>query len=136
MAKSGNYLMHNHEVWFDAWPDHFLLQSWNCHDKSILTLDADGYLRYCVDKRLSSPVSLFDLISDEGQDEYLEVLEHGPLNGCQGCFWDPAFESILRGLDKNMTEDQGRLSYRHELSEAQIERLLPEARKVLRANNE
>jgi len=130
MANSGNYLMHNRSVWFDAWPDHFISQSWHCHDKSILTLDADGFLRYCVDKQLSSPVSLFDLMSNEGRESYQNVLKQGPLNGCRGCFWDPAFEAILRGLDPEMSEDQGRSSYRHELSEEQIARLLPEARKI------
>jgi MoaA/NifB/PqqE/SkfB family radical SAM enzyme len=129
MSASGNYLMHNRPVWFESWPNYFIEQTWKCHDKSILTLDADGYLRQCVDRKLRDPVHIFSLENDLGVEKYLAAIKKGPLGGCLGCFWDPAFESILRGLDPKMSDDDGRLSYRHELSEEQIAALLPAARK-------
>jgi hypothetical protein len=130
MAKSGRFLMHNEPGWFDLWPDNFLRQSWKCHDKSILTVDADGMLRLCVDQPLPVQIHIFDLVLPSNVLKYMEVISRKP--SCAGCFWDPAYESIQRATREGSTQEEGRKSFRHELTEEQISQLLPEAQKWFR----
>jgi len=127
MAECGRYLMHNDPDWFDVWKDGFRSQDWRCHDKSLLTVDADGQLRFCVDIELPKSIHVLDLEEPEMREAYLKVLEEVP--HCGGCLWDPAYEAIKRALDPKVGEEAGRKSYRHELSETDIKMLLPEARK-------
>ncbi len=126
MAESGKYLMHNEAGWFEAWDANFLTQDWICHDKSVLTVDADGLLRWCVDQPLPQRFSIFDLEVEDHLEGYADLLgDTVPI--CCGCFWDPAYESIKRGLDLATTDVEGRQSYRHELTPEQVSKLLPEA---------
>jgi len=126
MAESGKYLMHNEAAWFAAWDDNFILQDWQCHDKSVLTVDADGLLRWCVEKALPERFSIFDLETEEHLEGYADLLGD-TIPDCDGCFWDPAYESIKRGLDSTLTDVEGRQSYRHELTSEEVSKLLPEA---------
>lgn len=128
MAHGGRYLMHNDASWFDAWPGNFLAQNWMCSNKATLTIDADGSLRWCVDQALPEDFTLFDLEVPENLERYAEILKD-EVPHCGGCFWDPAYESVKRGLDTLISEADGRKSYRHELSPGQVEQLIPEARK-------
>lgn len=127
MAVSGRYLMHNDAEWFNTWPEIFRAQNWKCHNKSMLTVDADGSLRYCVDIPLSEPIYLWDLEQPEKFNRYLELLP-GP-TPCMGCAWDPAYESISRAMDVSRGISKGRESFRHELSVDRISKLIPAARK-------
>ena len=131
MASSGNYLMHNDPSWFDLWPGYFLQQNWRCSTKSILTVDADGSLRRCVDQPLSKPISIFDLSLQAG-NEYPALVAEGAPERCGGCFWDPAYESIMRAQNPELSLEEGRRFYRHELSDEQLSRLIPDAGKWFR----
>jgi MoaA/NifB/PqqE/SkfB family radical SAM enzyme len=130
MASSKRFLMHNEPGWFDLWPKYFRNQSWKCHDKSILTVDADGSLRLCVDIPLKKHLHILDLKNESTVDAYMELLKERPT--CGGCFWDPAYESIAKGTRVGMSDEEGRKSFRHELSEAEIEQLIPEAQQWFR----
>jgi MoaA/NifB/PqqE/SkfB family radical SAM enzyme len=127
MAKSGRFLMHNESGWFDLWPENFLPQVWKCHDKSVLTVDADGMLRLCVDHPLPVRMHVLDLVIPSNAQKYMEVISRKPF--CAGCFWDPAFESIQRATRKGSTQEEGRKSFRHELTDGQVSKLIPEAQK-------
>lgn len=125
MVKSGRFLMHNESGWFELWPKWFRNQSWKCHDKSNLTVDADGSLRLCVDVPLPVSIHVLDLVIPSNAEKYAEVISRKP--PCCGCFWDPAYESIKRATREGATQEEGRKSFRHEMTEAQISQLLPEA---------
>lgn len=124
MAKSGRYLMHNAPEYFLSWSRYFIRQDWKCTNKSCITVDADGSLKRCVDRKLG--LEKFSILTlEDCWEEYCEALEK-PVE-CKGCFWDPAFETSLRAStwDQDVAVD----SFRHELTDEQIEGLSPEARK-------
>lgn len=128
MARSGNYLMHNDPEWFQVWNEGFLTQTWKCSQKSGLTVDADGCLLKCVDIPLKENIHVNDLCLESVVNLYYYNinLKHT----CSGCLWDPAYETILRA--NSMPIEDGRKTFRHELTEQQIENLLPEAQKWMR----
>lgn len=127
MASSKRFLMHNEPGWFDLWPKYFRNQTWKCHDKSILTVDADGSLRLCVDIPLKKWIHVLDLNKEGTVQLYSDLLKEKP--PCGGCFWDPAYESVSKGTREGMSEEEGRKTFRHELSEEDILQLIPEAQK-------
>jgi MoaA/NifB/PqqE/SkfB family radical SAM enzyme len=127
MAKSGRFLMHNEPEWFDLWPKYFRNQAWKCRDKGNLTIDADGSLRLCVDIALPFAMGISDLQMSYNVKRYAEALGKEP--PCSGCFWDPAFESLQRSTREGLTQEEGRKSFRHELTNEQIGQLLPEAQR-------
>lgn len=127
MAKSGRFLMHNEPEWFETWPKYFRNQTWKCRDKGNLTIDSDGSLRLCVDIALPFTMSVFDLQMAYNVKRYADVLRKEP--PCNGCFWDPAFESLQRATREGLTQEEGRKSFRHEMTNEQIGQLLPEAQK-------
>lgn len=127
MARDGAFLMHNDPEWFDAWPGYFRSQGWKCHDKSTLTIDADGSLRRCVDQPLSKPFFARTFLNAQNFDRYVAEIKKTVPDTCNGCFWDPAFESLLRAQNPYLTVEEGRKSYRHELSDDDINKLLPKA---------
>jgi MoaA/NifB/PqqE/SkfB family radical SAM enzyme len=130
MAESQKFLMHNGPEWFHEWPTSFRKQEWKCHDKSVLTIDADGSLRYCVDIALPTPIYAWDLRDETVFRTYKLLLERDP--GCDGCFWDPCFEGTHRALSEDYGIDKGRETFRHEMTEERISKLLPEAQKWFR----
>ncbi len=130
MASSGRFLMHNGPEWFRVWPESFRNQVWMCHDKSVLTVDADGSLRYCVDIQLPEPIFAWELNDPKVLDQYVEWLKKKP--NCEGCFWDPCYEGTYRALSDDYGIEKGRESFRHELTEERISQLLPEAQKHFR----
>lgn len=120
MARSGQFLMHNGPEWFQLWDStEFLSQAWRCHDKSNLTVDADGCLRYCVDIALRTDIRMWDLEDPNWLGTYMECLKSD--TRCKGCSWDPAYESISRAI--NMGVEDGRSTFRHELSDERIKSL-------------
>jgi hypothetical protein len=129
MARSEKFLMHNEPEWFETWPEIFITQDWRCHDKSMLTVDADGALRYCVDIALPETIFMWELEQPEKLERYVELLQQS--TPCTGCAWDPAYESIKRATD-TMGIEKGRESFRHEMTEDRIEKLIPAAQKYFR----
>jgi MoaA/NifB/PqqE/SkfB family radical SAM enzyme len=127
MAKSGRFLMHNEPEWFETWPQYFRNQTWKCRDKGNLTIDADGNLRLCVDIHMPFTMSIFDLSMSYNVKKYADAIRKEP--PCNGCFWDPAFESLQRSTREGLTQEEGRKSFRHEMTNEQIGQLLPEAQK-------
>jgi len=127
MARSGRFLMHNESGWFDLWPAYFRTQTWKCRDKGNLTIDADGSLRLCVDIAFPFSMSIWDLYMSYNVERYSDALLKSP--PCNGCFWDPAFESLQRATREGTTQEEGRKSFRHEMTNEQIGQLLPEAQK-------
>jgi len=128
MARSGNYLMHNAPEWFEVWPSAFRDQTWKCNKKSGLTVDADGRLLKCVDICLYNSIHVNDLNLESVVDDYYNNLNMK--HTCCGCLWDPAYETVLRS--NTMSVDEGRKTFRHELTEQQISNLIPEAQKWMR----
>lgn len=131
MAKSEKFLMHNGPEWFREWPTGFRTQEWRCHDKSVLTIDADGSLRYCVDIALPVPIRAWQLRDENFLHQYQELLKLR--TPCLGCFWDPCFEGTHRATSEDYGIEKGRETFRHELSEERIAKLLPEAQKWFRS---
>lgn len=129
MAESGRYLMHNDPGWFEVWPEHFRKQDWICNDKGLLTVDADGKLKYCVDIdfRDGDAMNVLELATEEGRQRYLKAITKGP--PCTGCLWDPAYEAIMRARNPGIGVEEGRKRYRHEIDAERSRQLLPEARK-------
>ena len=125
MALSGEYLMHNAPEFYDMWDKYFIKQNWKCTSKSALTIDADGTLKRCVDKKGHlDRFSIFDLDSKLGRERYMKAVAEP--HSCKGCFWDPAVETTLRSKkEESVAVD----SFRHELTEAQKAKLAPEARR-------
>jgi len=128
LAESGRYLMHNSPDWFDTWPGQFRKQAWMCNDKALLTVDADGMLRYCVDIpfRPDDRMHVLELADSWSRRTYAEVIAKGP--PCKGCLWDPAYEAIKRARDATIGVDEGRRMYRHEVPLERLSQLLPAAR--------
>lgn len=125
MAQSGEYLMHNAPEFYDMWDRYFLKQNWKCTSKSAITIDADGTLKRCVDKKGGlDRFTVFDLDGEFGRARYEEALSVG--HSCKGCFWDPAVETTLRSKKRR---DEAVDSFRHELTDAQKSKLSPEARR-------
>lgn len=130
MARSGRYLMHNAPEYYQYWTKYFIRQDWKCTNKSCLTVDADGTLKRCVDRKAGlERFSLFDL--DDRMAEYELALQED--FDCKGCFWDPAFETALRAetWDDKAAVD----SFRHELTPTQRATLMPEVRKWFGTEN-
>lgn len=129
MAESGQYLMHNDPGWFEVWPEHFRRQDWICNDKGLLTVDADGSLKYCVDIafRDEDRMNVHALRTEEGRQQFLSVVKKGP--PCTGCLWDPAYEAIMRARNPGIGTDEGRKRYRHEIDSDRALQLLPDARR-------
>lgn len=113
MVSSGKFLCSNDAGWFKVWPVHFLKRDWMCNDKGILTIDADGSLKYCVDIPFMrrDRMSIFDLETEEGERRYLEIIRSGP--PCTGCLWNPAYEGIKRARDPEIGIEEGRKRSRH-----------------------
>lgn len=113
MVASGNYLCSNDASWFNVWPEHFLKQDWMCYDKGLVTIDADGSLKYCVDIpfRPEDRMYAWDLESPGGRKRFLKVVQKGP--PCKGCLWNPAYECIKRSRDPEIGIDEGRNRARH-----------------------
>jgi MoaA/NifB/PqqE/SkfB family radical SAM enzyme len=130
MAVSGKFLMHNGPEWFREWPLTFRKQDWKCHDKSVLTIDADGCLRYCVDISLLVPIRAWQLREEVFLEQYRRLLKLD--TPCLGCFWDPCYEGTHRALSEDYGIEKGRESFRHEMTEERISKLLPEAQKWFR----
>lgn len=130
MAQSGKFLMHNGPEWFREWPIGFRTQTWKCHDKSVLTIDADGCLRYCVDIPLPVPIRAWQLQEPVFLEQYKNLLKMK--TPCLGCFWDPCFEGTHRALSEDYGIEKGRETFRHEMTEERISKLLPEAQKWFR----
>jgi MoaA/NifB/PqqE/SkfB family radical SAM enzyme len=128
MASSGQYLMHNGLEWFEKWfePDTVWRQDWKCSDKACLTVDADGYLRYCVDIpfRKEERLHILDLESEQLQSEYVRIMKGS--RPCEGCMWDTQFEMINR--NNELGEGESRRSFRHEIDDEKLSKLIPEAR--------
>jgi hypothetical protein len=124
MADSGQYLNHNESDWFRMWPDHFQKQDWKCMDKAGVTFDADGTLRYCVEIPFSQKDKMFiwELESDEGKVKYAEIISRGA--PCQGCLWDPAFETINRSRNPSYGLEQARDRFWHEVSALKASKLI------------
>jgi hypothetical protein len=72
-------------------------------------------------------IHVLDLENEQTVNTYAEELRKPA--PCGGCFWDPAFESISKANRGDMTIEEGRKSFRHELSEEAISNLIPEAQK-------
>lgn len=113
MVSSAQYLCSNDAGWFLVWPDHFLRQDWKCRDKGLLTIDADGSLRYCVDIAFRDEDRMFvwELKTESGRNKFLEIIQKEP--PCHGCLWNPAYESIKRVRDPEIGESEGRQRARH-----------------------
>jgi len=124
MAKSGEFLMHNAPEYFLHWKLYFIQQDWKCSRKSCITIDADGSLKRCVDRKLG--LENFSILTlEDSWEAYCEALKAPP--ACKGCFWDPAFETSMRASTWETSNAVD--SFRHELTEAQLNRLHPEVRK-------
>lgn len=134
LALSGHYLMHNDPDWFDTWPEQFLDQTWRCNDKALLTVDADGYLRYCVDIpfREEDRMHVLELASKMGRNRFARVIAKGP--PCTGCLWDPAYEAIKRARSPDVGVEEGRRRYRHEIPEDRRRKLILPAQKWFKGN--
>jgi MoaA/NifB/PqqE/SkfB family radical SAM enzyme len=124
MARSGKYLMHNHPDFYASWEIHFTKLDWKCSHKTGLTIDADGSLKRCVDKKGGlEKFNIRSLPTKEKQYEEALAKEYT----CRGCYWDPAYETELRGEWRDQKVALG--SFRHELSSKQLSQLLPECRR-------
>lgn len=113
MVSSGQFLCSNDAGWFKVWPEHFLKQNWMCNDKSCITIDADGSLKYCVDIpfRPEDQMHVLDLATEDGRQKWLRIIQKGP--NCKGCLWNPAYESIKRARDPEIGVVDGRSRARH-----------------------
>jgi MoaA/NifB/PqqE/SkfB family radical SAM enzyme len=124
MAKSGEFLMHNAPEYFLHWKLYFIQQDWKCSRKSCITVDADGSLKRCVDRKLE--LEKFSILTlEDNWEAYCEALKEPP--ACKGCFWDPAFETSMRASTWETSSAVD--SFRHELTDAQFNRLKPETQK-------
>jgi len=124
MARSGEYLMHNAPEYFASWNRFFIRQDWKCSRKSCITIDADGSLKRCVDRKLG--LEKFSVLTlEDNWEAYCEALKEPP--ACKGCFWDPAFETSMRASTWETADAVD--SFRHELTESQLNRLHPDVRK-------
>lgn len=134
MVKSGHYLCSNDAGWFSVWPEHFLRQDWMCNDKGLVTIDADGSLKYCVDIpfRPEDRMLVHELGSLEGRNRFLEVVQKGP--PCQGCLWNPAYECIKRARDPGIGIEEGRKRSRHTVSNERSSSLFGGAGKYFLGN--
>ena len=110
MARSGKYLMHNRPEWFEAWVRYGYNQDWVCSGKQLLTIDADGYLRRCIEIPLEKDLHILDLDTEKGRKEYAELLIPPPK--CRGCFWDCAFET--QQMKDEFKDLEARAHFRHE----------------------
>jgi len=123
MVGSGNFLCSNDPEWFEAWPTHFLKQDWKCNDKGLVTIDADGSLKYCVDIpfRPEDTMFVWELEEEAGRQRFLEIIGKGP--DCSGCLWNPAYECIRRARTPSIGIDEGRKRARHTVSEDHCRKL-------------
>ena len=113
LVSSGRYLCSNDAGWFKVWPAHFLRQDWKCHDKGLVTIDADGSLKYCVDIpfRDEDRMYVWELQTEAGRQKFLDIIQKEP--PCHGCLWNPAYESIKRVRDPEIGVGEGRHRARH-----------------------
>jgi MoaA/NifB/PqqE/SkfB family radical SAM enzyme len=113
MVSSGKFLCSNDAAWFKTWPEYFLHQNWMCNDKGLLTIDADGSLRYCVDIpfREEDHMFVWELDTEGGREKYQRIIQKK--RPCHGCLWNPAYESIKRSRDPEIGIEEGRLRARH-----------------------
>lgn len=123
MVSSGKYLCSNDAAWFNVWPKHFLKQDWMCNDKGLVTIDADGSLKYCVDIAFRPEDRMFawELSSQKGQQKFLDIIRKGP--PCKGCLWNPAYECIKRARDPSIGIDEGRTRARHFIEPMRVSQL-------------
>ncbi len=124
MALSGKYLMHNDPGYYDYWERYFIKQDWKCQSKGTLTIDADGSMKRCVDRKAGlGHLNILNLVTEEAWKKY-DKLVNSEFE-CKGCFWDPAFEASTRQRlwDRKTAID----SFKHNLTSSQISKLLPEA---------
>ena len=130
MKDSGKYLMHNESAFYEAWDKYFISQDWKCSQKSALTIDADGSLKRCVDNK--GGLEGFNILTlEQNVEEYKKAILGDFV--CKGCIWDPAFETERRSF---WHKDDAIRSFRHEMSEKQINNLLPECRKWFEKSDE
>lgn len=134
MVASQRYLCSNDASWFKVWPEHFLLQDWKCRDKGLVTIDADGSLKYCVDIpfRPEDRMHVSELWHERGRKRFLEIIQKEP--PCNGCLWNPAYESIKRIRDPEIGEDEGRERARHTVSEDRLDILYSGAGRFFEGN--
>lgn len=134
MAASGSFLISNDPEWFNVWPKHFRKQDWMCNDKGLLTVDADGSLRYCVDIpfRLEDQMTVHELATEEGQQKFLRAVSKGP--PCKGCLWNPAYECIMRARNPGIGIEEGRRRARHEVPPEQLPKLPAHVRQLFEGN--
>ena len=124
MALSGKYLMHNSPEFYDWWGRYFHARDWVCETKNALTIDADGSLKRCVDQK--GGLDRYSILNlDVELEDYLDSVSKP--HGCDGCFWDPAFETSLRA--KTWDRESAVKSFRHELTPEQNSNLLPEVKR-------
>jgi len=136
MVKSGEYLCSNDAEWFETWPKHFLKQDWICNDKGLVTIDADGSLKYCVDIpfRQEDRMHVHELETSEGRKKWLETIQKGP--DCKGCLWNPAYECIKRSRDPEIGVEEGRRRSRHCVPDDQAKKLFNGAGRWFKGNPE
>jgi len=136
MVKSGRFLCSNDAAWFNVWPKHFRKQDWMCNDKGLLTIDADGSLKYCVDIpfREEDRMNVFELNTETGQKKFLDIIQKGP--PCKGCLWNPAYECIKRARDPHIGIESGRERSRHYVAEERLELLHGGAGRYFEGNPE
>ena len=124
MARSGRYLMHNSPEYYTYWKRFFISQDWKCSSKNAITIDADGTLKRCVDYK--GGLEKFNILTlEKDYERYQQAVAQE--FSCQGCFWDPAFETSLRA--KTWGYEEAKASFRHEMSLEQVASLSPDAKK-------
>jgi MoaA/NifB/PqqE/SkfB family radical SAM enzyme len=134
MVASGRYLCSNDASWFRVWPEHFLRQDWKCRDKGLVTIDADGSLKYCVDIPFRPEDRMYarELRTEEGRQKFLRIIQKEP--PCTGCLWNPAYESIKRIRDPDIGEEEGRDRARHRVTEDRLDILYGGAGRFFEGN--
>jgi len=90
MAASGEYLMHNDKEVYGYWEKYFIAQDWKCgKDNSVLTIDADGTLKRCVDTKDGLEEFSFSMLasaSDSIHTDWFKEMEES--------FWDSYYEAF------------------------------------------
>lgn len=126
-VRAGKNLMHNTAEYFERWNDLFLKQDWKCTEalNRVLTVDADGSFRRCVDMhgdvdgscvqglrldRTGNP----DLTAEEEEEFWNRFIRSVDDTNfvCQGCFWDPKYEAALKC--STMPYEDVVATYRHD----------------------
>ena len=129
MVRSKKYLIQTSAEWFEFLMEHGVeQQTWKCNDKASLTIDADGSLKHCVDVPLPKRLTIFDLEQDAGLNLYNQLIKNPK---CEGCLWDSAYDSINRSRNI-LGEKEAQRLYRHELTNEEIEALIPNARQYFK----